>query len=251
MITTTTTTTEASESSKAHPNHVYRGACSLGRFLLNPCLCLYTSLRLCCVSTQQPLPRRLRHCLCGVGQRGHLVRLFLLFVCGIYYFMKHLQRDTTHYSLRHASDNSVDRLPVVLGLFDVSRADSLGGWDVPSPQKFPSPPESLTRVNISDFGGLIFTSLRHSSHFRREVSPDDDVDYEFHRKRCMDEMDKVFLGESHDHDEELESQKCRRPNWRSLYFSNCNAFHEIDLSREYKPKEQEPWEMNYDSYIFK
>lgn len=238
---------EADKDRKHH--HVYKGACSLGRFCLNPCLCMAEAALACW--RQSPLA--------SVRQRwssdsrpkilvgGSLAAALLCTTILLSW------KGSNHSSLRHSSDWSLERMPVVIKSLDFSHVEGVGGWL--HPRRFPSLSslEPLEHPKIFDFGGLTFKSLREASpsQFRREIASDDYLAYEIYRKKLMLKMDQVFIGKYYDHDDESTDLSCRRPNWQSLFLPNCNNFHEADLTREYDPEVHPASDINYDSYIFK
>jgi hypothetical protein len=138
-------------------------------------------------------------------------------------------------------------MPVLIKTFDFSNVEG-------SRHKFPSLPslKRLERPKILDHGGLTFKSLRDASpsDFRREVASDDYLAYELYRKKLMKTMDRMYIGEYYDHDDETIGLSCRRPNWKSLFLPNCNNFHEIDLTRNYDPEGQKASDLDYDNYLF-
>ena len=93
-------------------------------------------------------------------------------------------------------------------------------------------------VGLADYGGLVILSLRKSPKFERSIRQQDDSLYNAEKDSQIDLMNGEYISKRHWFDDELEDieQDCRRPNWEMLHFPLCNAFHEIDLSRNYDAK---------------
>lgn len=243
-----------SDDEKGHKSHdqMYNGACSLGRFCLNPCLCLATTARMiCCRPKQQQVPPyRARR-----RSESPFTRCFVVFiiVCIVVFLTRKPRR---RYPLRHQSDWSLDSMPIMIKMFDSS--NDIGGWHHHNFQRFHSISFSLKSLNRSqmvDFNGLIIPSLRNAPTFRRSIADDNDIAYEVYKKKLTLAMDEKYRGPYYDHPEETFSPKCRPPNFKSLYFPSCNGFHEFDLSRDYNPDligDITETELSYyDSYRFR
>jgi hypothetical protein len=231
------------DAGKGRKGHVHRGACSLGRFCLNPC----EAARSCWRQTPLFFVRQRRRLLSSDCRRRNLGGGLL--VVAFLWTISLSRKGNNRHSLRHSSDLSLERMPVLIKAFDFSKLD------VASRHKFPSLSslKPLERPKIFDHGGLTFKSLRDASpsEFRREIASDDYLAYELYRKKLIKTMDQMYIGEYYDHDDETIELSCRRPNWKSLFLPNCNNFHEIDLTRDYDPKVQKESDLDYDNYLFK
>jgi hypothetical protein len=102
---------------------------------------------------------------------------------------------------------------------------------------------------VVDFGGLIFKSLK-PGRFRRVSDPEDYDTYEDIRLRETNRMDLDPTLKRYDHDDEQDYTECRRANWKSSYYPNCNAFHEIGMDRIYDPTITSLVDKTFDSYLF-
>ena len=155
--------------------------------------------------------------------------------------------------LRPKSDWALETSPLLIGLFDFTDANDLGGWHYPAAKRFHSTRslEPLQYTEMVDYNGLLFASLKFASpsKFRRKIAPDDDLSYQANRNKLVLEMDRKFLRKEYDHFEERLQKKCRAPNFASLYFPTCNSFHEWDLARDYDRVEHSDLSY-YDSYMF-
>lgn len=246
------------EKGKRPQDQMYHGACSLGRFCLNPCLCLATTARMiCCRPRQGGTPQRARRRPSASIQKSQWKQLnrriitcirgslLLLVICVVVFRPRH-----SRYPLRHQSDRSLDRMPLLIQLFDYTDANDLGGWHYPASKRFPSTSslEPLPYATMADFGGLEFATLPPSK-FRRRIAPDNDIAYEAYRKKLTFIMDQKFLRSAYDHFEEKQVQTCRTPNFEALYFPTCNDFHEFDLTRDYDEHISRDLSY-YDSYFF-
>lgn len=236
-------------------DQVYHGACSLGRFCLNPCLCLATTATrvLCCRSEVGGSSRARRTTSSSQDKQWKRTSIVkgILMVLTFCVFLFSPRRNGR--SLRHKTDWALETSPLLIKLFDFTDVNDLGGWHYPAANRFLSTTslEPLQYVEMSDYNGILFASLKFASpsKFRRKIAPDDDVSYETNRQKFVLEMDETFLREVYDHFEERLDKECRTPNFASLYFPTCNSFHELDLARDYD--RVEPSELSYyDSYLF-
>lgn len=232
------------EADKGRKDNVYRGACSLGRFFLNPFLCLVEAARACWRQTPVFSIRQWWRLLSSDSRHRNVVGVLVVvaFLCAI-----SLSRKSSRHSLRHSSDLSLAQMPLLIKTFDFSNVTGSRHQFLALPSLKP-----LERPKIFDHGDLTFKSLRNSSpsDFRREIASDDYLAYELYRTKLVKKMDRMYIGDYYDHDDEISERSCRRPNWKSLFLPNCNNFHEIDLTRDYDPKGQKASDLDYDNYLF-
>lgn len=252
------------ENGKGHApqDQMYSGACSLGRFCLNPCLCLATSVRMFSCRPRQEGPSRARRRSATPPdvpfQKLFLIRgtvIMLLIISTVFIFWPRPRHPHSH--LRHDSDVSLESTPILIKLFDFSNVNDVGGWHYHgSRQEFHSTSalEPLDRPKTVDYGGLLISSMRHASpeSFRRTIASDDDVSYQQYKKKLILQMDQEYRGPDYDHVEETLFPECRRANFEALYFPTCNnGFHDVDLSRDYDPHVLGAVDLSYfDSYVF-
>lgn len=118
---------------------------------------------------------------------------------------------------------------------DAAGDGNVGGWLISAGRK--SLPEMMEEPNagLADYGGLVFLSLRTSQTFQRTVRHLDFTLYNAEKSTQVKSMNEEYISKRHWFDDELEDieNDCRRPNWEKGHFPLCNAFHEIDLSRNY------------------
>lgn len=250
------------ETGKGHKNEdqMYNGACSLGRFFLNPCLCIALSCQMICCRTSRQQEgsvqsrARKRQPTHPHQRRRLLLRGFLLLCVIVSIVFWSRPQNHARHSLRHQSDASLDSMPILIKLFDFSNVNDIGGWHYHGSERFYSFLEPLEQPNtLRDTGGLLIPSLRYAPTFRRSIAPDDDIRYQHYKKKEILKMDQIYLRSYYDHPEESLSLKCRRTRFESSYFPSCNEFHEIDLLRDYDPHAIDPWQdlSYFDSYIFR
>jgi len=190
------------------------------------------------------------------AERGRLIgtcdwsslNLKLLLLGGIAFSMMCLSLKPKA-SLRRSSDHEVNQVPILIQSFEFSKVEDIGGWTHPqvSPLK---PWTNLPRDKLVDFGDLAIHKLRRS-FFQREVNPDDSKNYLIERRTDLEEMDRLKMGTRLYHNDELDLEDCQRPNWKNLYFPNCNNFHEIDISRHYPKHLATISDPHHDSYRFR
>jgi hypothetical protein len=223
----------------ASSDKLYGSACSLDKFFLNPCLCLWVTLRLSCQRRYvAKVQKRLKPM--------HAV-LLLLLVLLVRYVLRYNAMQP--HPLRPRSDSQVDKLRIVIPSLASSKHADLGGWYSSVPFRRPGRSMQMKPDRVVDFGGLIFKSLT-PGRFHRVSDPEDYDKYEDIRLREMNRMDMDPTLKKYDHDDEQDYTKCRRPNWKSSYYPNCNAFHEIGMERIYDPTVTSLIDKTFDSYLF-
>jgi len=230
---------------RSHYDRMFGDACAMGQLILNPCLFFHLCVqKLFRNQTFRDFMRsRATRTLFSV-----VAVVLMLFVTGEEYnaFRVH--------PLRPTNDWEVNHLPIQISYFDFSSVDDIGGWTYPRrDQVFPSfarMHKLMLKERIADFGGLIIHPRRESSRFEIQIDPRDDIKYEAERMQQIEDMNSFDMKPLYWHDDELDHVVCHRPNWRSLYFPNCNNFHETDLSRDFEAGFESKIEQNYDSYRF-
>jgi hypothetical protein len=83
------------------------------------------------------------------------------------------------------------------------------------------------------YNGVEFWSVQDAPIFSRRLNPEDHFQFEEYRAHALTANDDRNFGSNYQPDADLEDQEepCRRNNWRSKQFPNCNAFHEMPLGR--------------------
>lgn len=233
-----------SDDEKGHDRKIYKGACSMGQFFLNPCLCLWIALNRSC---QRQYIARLQTRLRPVHYAFSIPLLLLLF-----YFVRSSSSSLPAFihPLRPRSDYQVNALPIQIQFF-INNEEDIGGWL--GPARFRKPPSDFSPLpqEYVDFGPLKIQRL-HAKHFQRQIHPNDDEFFESKRDILLDEMDKEHISTRYWPDEDMDYEECRRPNWFSQYKPNCNDFHELDVGRAYdRDLASFDEKLNVDSYKFR
>jgi hypothetical protein len=83
------------------------------------------------------------------------------------------------------------------------------------------------------YNGIEYWSVEDAAIFSRRLDPEDRSNFEEYREQALDANDEHIFHSQFQPDEDLEDQKqqCRRNNWRSKKFPNCNVMHELTLGR--------------------
>jgi hypothetical protein len=224
---------------RAVTTKAYRNSCSLGRFIMNPCYCMIHSI------VMEFQKRDVIHS-CKWRRILNLnVLLFLMYIlvtCG-YAVPSRLHP----HPLRLRSDSQVNAVPIILHSLK-SPQDDIGGWFSAIPF-FPKPHIDSIPHRFIDFGPLHINILT-VDNFSRTISSQDFEVYEDERNRQSNRMDLFPTSPKYDIEEIMSNEKCRPPNWKFFYFPNCNAFHEIDLSRDYQEDITSNIDKNFRSYLF-
>jgi hypothetical protein len=234
----------SSEDEKEHrskDDKMYGSACSLGRFFLNPCLCICTAGRFCwrhrCLLRDKPLSLPCSSVKTGKRSRRDSILIILsLLVC--IYLLPNLfsVRGFRFHQLRPTSDAEVERLDLAIPILDFKEAKiDIGGWMFPQRRIPPQAPiEHGSSEKKQDFGDLEYVSTGGAE---RNIGSDDALLYE---KYIFNDILKLGEKQPHEkhgqeHADEIEDEKhsCRRPNWLLLYKPACNAIHELDTSRDF------------------
>lgn len=155
----------------------------------------------------------------------------------IIYYARSNAQSILHNPFFSTSNRSL-RLPYLMRQEPIEGDGNLGGWLV-SPGRH-SLPDIMEEPNagLADFGGLVFLNLKKSPTFQRSIRPNDSLLSIAEKESQIVSMNGQYISKRHWFDDELEDveNECQRPNWEMLHFPLCNAFHEIDLSRNYDLK---------------
>jgi hypothetical protein len=220
---------EDSDDNKDNKDKMYSGACSMGQFFLNPCLCLYTSLRYCyrrCSLRRKQILPLLR----GEIKPQHLdfssnldILAVVVFCCILF-----LSRRPSHRSLRPATDYDVNQISVRIPKLNIAASTiDIGGWLLFHDFSLPTDPIDIGQPSRAalHFAGL-FGEPREILPFDEEAA---ELNWNQH-KRSREKLTAYY-----EHAENLEDIEsiCRRPNWKHLYKPTCNNLHEVDLMNDY------------------
>ena len=220
---------------------LYSSSCNIGRFFLNPCLCVFTLLtKNFCRQYVIKIWSRLKPI------HGILLIPILVFLRNCL-MASHI--GVRPHPLRPRTDAQVNTLPILIYCLNPSLEHDLGGW-LSSPIPFRRTPQIRQNASLlADRGSLHIRPL-NLHHFEREIDPEDVEKYDDLRTRELNKMDLEPTVAKYDHDDEADYTACRPPNWKNLYFPTCNSFHEIDMTWSYDRDIISKVDKNYDSYIF-
>jgi len=165
------------------------------------------------------------------------------------YFAPNIPRFEPH-PLRLRSDEQVNNLQIQIVSLDYSNVHDPGGWMIPPLFRKPGPRPPNRLDNLIDFGELNVKQLSRDS-FVREIDSLDEEKYDQELKEAWERMDADPTPFKYYHDDELDYVECRRPKWKEYYFPTCNAFHEVDMTRNYDVDlVSSRLDPNFDSYLF-
>jgi hypothetical protein len=246
-----------------HNERIFKGSCSLGQFLLNPCRCMYNELLSCWWKF-----RKKQKQLDGRTVIKTTTVVILLLIIAPQTFQSSIQnwfsfsiRSSSSSSRRWSSirplnDRRVDRIPVRIPIFDQNKDETdIGGWK--QFRKFFLPVATIIDVTVTDhkeeiepyknpnFGALqlhdnppynnltyIKRKAEQEERLARSIlSNDEEIAEKYWQTTHIDRRMKSYYEPA----ESLEDRRtrCRRPSWKNRYYPSCNAFHEADLSRDY------------------
>jgi hypothetical protein len=158
-----------------------------------------------------------------------MVVVYFMFCCPV----THIQHQHHHHyrrSIRPKTDQEVDHLPIILSprsrTISSSSSFSKRDWSLQNISDGTYKPSAL--------GGIEIESLRYDRYLR-EIHADDHERFEREREKLLREGDREHVPFAYWHQEELSDMRttCGRPKWMEYYFSTCNDFHHIDLTRNY------------------
>jgi hypothetical protein len=86
--------------------------------------------------------------------------------------------------------------------------------------------QSIDPPEGPSYNGIEFWPMEGEAIFSRRIDPEDSWRFEEYRAQALHANDQPNLESRYEPDEDLEDVKrpCRRNNWRSKQFPNCNAF---------------------------
>lgn len=242
----------------SHEERMFGSACScsFGQFVLNhPCHCMADCGQACWVTMRRISKSRGASSLPLSSNNGkqkhrrnhHLRRkamdyVDLFLVAGaatfalacLYCFFPGLFRTIpVGFSGRPATDEEVNRIPLLISRFDFKSSNSdLGGW-----QLFHHFFQPSSRVHTPGsrgyFDGLIFVGEFGKP---RSTRPDEAEVAEKYLEKIH--ADKHYVETAYDTNENIQDldRKCQRQSWMELYNPSCNAVHELDLTYDFDPK---------------
>ncbi|CAJ1942930.1 unnamed protein product [Cylindrotheca closterium] len=216
------------DDSDEEKDKTYDGACAMGQFFLNPCLCIFMSVRY--------LRRRCSH---RKNQSSHqaiskeveiwdvlyiIVGTILVYFCLLFFARRRRHGGS---SIRPATDSDLGRMNIRIPNLDIGASKiDVGGWLFFRQFAMPSTPIDPTQPNrLFDFEGKFGDA-------RKILSSDEKA-----AKKNWNEkiLSKKSLRKYYEFSADLEDQEneCRRPNWTHLYKPNCNSMHEIDILADF------------------
>ena len=133
-----------------------------------------------------------------------------------------------------------DSLPILIPYLmpeHLAQAGDYGGWIHGRGRRYlPAVYKDsiLDPDGMPDYGGLVFLPLS-ANKFQRTIRKYDNELYDKEKNAQIEQMNQEYISSRHLPMADLEDKEhsCRRPNWEDYQFPNCNAFHEIELSRPY------------------
>ena len=247
-------------------DRIFKGSCSLGQFVLNPCLCLFLSV-VSCINRWQTLRKRKKGFALSHKNKFNSTHIALLFVSTIAFFFWSfsLKSSPSTFLGRPHTDEHVDRIPITIGVFEFDETTDIGGWK--RTRRF-FKPRSFLNASASepDFGGLSTVSIGTAT-INSAVATNQDhasIAFEYDNsgllrsnglllspRRLIHPHDEKLAAEyweeankndphlhSYDlHPEDLQDREatCRSPSWAKRYYPQCNSIHEIPFFRDHNP----------------
>ncbi len=243
---------------RRHEDRIFKGSCSFGQFVVNPCLCLINTA-VSCAHRRGLRPNGKIGVLVSSGRRNpRFLLAFALFLVFLRTKFSVLCPEVLVFSPsvpigRHLSDEALNRMPITIPNFEYKEHD-IGGWK--HPRRFFYPTVALP-VNHSpkerDFGGLkiLVTEKRENS-----IIPDGKGRFVSNNQLLADprkihprdgkiaerRWNRMTKHDPHMHSwakfpEDLEDVKddCRYPTFAKKYYPQCNMVHEVALGENFDP----------------
>lgn len=263
-------TTEASQGKDNNKNDDYyyddddneakirKSACSLGKFFLNPCLCMISSGRRCCHNLKRASSRAIRKRGLPTTSNAHplfdsddwrkklsmLLGAVISVIVGLHFLfpqmtMRSAQRRLHfHYDIRPTTDADVDRIQIRIPRLDLdnpaARVHDVGGWMYY--HKFYDNLEPISWEGPHSGRDYNKLTLRNSGQ-PRLINPNDakiaEEYWEENQPKIKRKRKKLTLWKEYAETIQDIPQECRRVNWSHLYNPTCNELHEINLSMDY------------------
>ena len=257
----------------SHHDRIFKGSCSLGQFLLNPCLCMFNTLKSCWWKFRR---KQQQSDVRTIIKTMTIVILLMIIVpqtlqssmpqdwfsFSMLSFSSYSSSSSPRRwsSIRPSNDRLVDRIPVRIPILDQNKVGEtdLGGWK--HVRRFFLPHDTIIDVTTikndnekeidsyknPNFGALklhdnppynnitlIQTKAKPEERLVRSIVSNDE---EIAEKYWQTTYKDHSMKSYYQDAESLEDRKtkCRRPSWKYRYYPSCNSFHEADLSRDYK-----------------
>jgi hypothetical protein len=229
---------------------IFKGSCSLGKFFLNPCLCMYnTLLSYWWKFRRKQLDLRTTIKTCIVISLVIIVVPPTLQSSILSLFSFSISSPS---SIRPLNDRHVDRIAVRIPSLDQDDGEpDIGGWKHFLRFILPEGRIDLSangdKKEVEGYKKPDFGSLKlhdnppfeiRNLHLDQEERPARSIlpnDEELAEKYWYRTHGDHGLKSYYEQAESLEDRKtkCRRPSWKYAYYPSCNSFHEVDLSRDY------------------
>lgn len=208
---------------------MYKGACAIGQFFLNPCLCIFTSLSY----LRRRCSRRKKSSLHGfidrIKAKEFEILDFVYVTVGIFFvnfFLHSFARRRHGSSVRPATDYDLDRMNIRIPRLDYATSEDIGGWLHFRNFALPTQPIDATQpVRLFEFEAKF-------GETREILSSDEEVAQNNWNARRLSQKE---LREYYEFSADLQDQEniCRRPNWTHLYRPTCNSMHELDILADF------------------
>lgn len=209
---------------------MYNDACAIGQFFLNPCLCIFMSLRYLRHRCLRRLKNSSNH---RFGNRSKSNEIEIWDIVGVivgitlvYFSLRFFARRWRGSRIRPTTNYELNRINVRIPSLDYSGSKDIGGWLHFRRFAIPSQPIDHSQpVRLFEFDG-------NFGETRSILSSDEEAAEENWDRRRMSQKD---LREYYEFSADLEDQEneCRRPNWTHLYRPTCNSMHEVDIIADF------------------
>jgi len=237
-----------------HEDRIFKGSCSFGQFVVNPCLCLINTA-ISCFHRQSLHQNEKIGKLMGKGRKNPKFLLaFALFLVFLRTQFSLLRPELSVPIGRHLSDEALNQMPITIPKFENKKHD-IGGWKHSRGFFYPTVPLPLNHSpQERDFGGLkilvtekpenstfpdgkgSFASDKHMLADPRIIHPKDG-------KMAERRWNRITRHDPHMHSwakfpDDLEDTKedCRYPNFAKKYYPQCNMVHEVALGEKFDPE---------------
>ena len=242
------------EDGSDHDQKMYSSACQMGQFFLNPCLCLFTTLRfiwkyyliqkrriLSSIQQQQQYNYNNNTNEKAITVLNIIFDIAVLLFCisslllSVMFFASILfpNNDYNSCCIRPYTDFDVNQIPIRIPSLDIGSSSSsstssdVGGWLFYNQFALPADPIDSGQP---DRGRFVFSSVFGE---QREILPNDDESAELNWNQYRNSKQKFSPEYDYEENNQDREHKCRVQSWAQLYNPTCNAIHEIDLMNDF------------------
>lgn len=265
-----------SDDDKGHhhgDDRIFKGSCSFGQFVLNPCLCLFNTAT-SCIKRRHRRKRRPNTRMRTIAVVFGTIAMSQLF--GLQFLRYPRSLSLSMLWGRPLANEAFNHVPVTIPILDFEGTD-IGGWGYLRRFFYPKNPLDLSSIGDPDFGGLdivkkrnirsetiqkdpeekkkhrIFSSSLNSNQLlptQRIIHPEDAQLAAEYWERFHENDPHFHKYDLHAEEREDEARKCRTPGWAQQYYPQCNSFHELGLERDYESERAKKpgYDESYDSF---